>query len=65
LDYYYWNNKVGIGTIFGISKESHLVKRFLHVKTEKRLKSGKRAKRKSKRKRVEEGKSLKLKDLPD
>ena len=49
MDYYYWNNKVGIGTIFGISKESHLVKRLFtrenreHViigRKEKKLRKG-------------------------
>jgi hypothetical protein len=42
-----------------------LVKRVFHVKTREATESEKRAKRKSKRTRVEEGKSLKLKDLPD
>ncbi|KAI5442357.1 hypothetical protein KIW84_011435 [Lathyrus oleraceus] len=43
-------------------KEFHFGKEGFHVKTEKRQRSGERAKRKSKRTKVGEEKSLKLKD---
>jgi hypothetical protein len=60
LDYYYWNNKVGIY----IYKEFHLVKRVFHVKTREATESEKRAKRKSRRRRLKK-EELEAKGLPD
>ena len=51
MDYYYWNNKVGIGTIFGISKESHLVKRFSQREKREATKKWKKGKKEEQEKK--------------